>query len=327
MTSTRLHVDVASVAPFGVRRLACEVFLPPGPVAGLDGSATGVVFCLPGGWYSRRYFDLDVPPEIGDYSMARHLARRGLVVVTCDPPGIGDSDRPDDPTSLTPDRLADIQARVTFSVLDRMRSGGVGRGATPVTNPVPVGLGHSAGALLTVYEQARHRPFAAVVLLGFAGRGLLELLTDDERAFARDPTGLREALPRLVAQRFSDPLAPFPEHSSSIFSGGGVPEPVKQAMRRSKDRLLTFLGLTAMVPGASARELAAIDVPVFLGVGDDDITGPPHRIPADFPNARDVTLFVLEGSGHAHNVAPRRAVLWDRIAAWVRSVVLQVPDA
>jgi hypothetical protein len=47
-----------------------------------------------------------------------------------------------------------------------------------------------------------------------------------------------------------------------------------------------------MIPGASAPELAATDI----------------------------TLFVLADAGHAHNVAPTRAVLWDRIASWIDAI-------
>jgi hypothetical protein len=68
--------------------------------------------------------------------------------------------------------------------------------------------------------------------------------------------------------------------------------------------------------------MAAVDVPVFLGVGTGDITGDPFRIPPSFPVCRDVTLFVLDGSGHNHNAAPTRELLWDRLAAWARSVPL-----
>jgi hypothetical protein len=32
-----------------------------------------------------------------------------------------------------------------------------------------------------------------------------------------------------------------------------------------------------------------------------------------------VTLYVLPESGHNHNVAPTRQLLWDRVASWIRS--------
>src|SRR5262249_39500740 len=79
-------------------------------------------------------------------------------------------------------------------------------------------------------------------------------------------------------------------------------------------------GLASMVPGNADPELARIDVPVFIGVGANDITGDPFRIPPSFPNSRDVTLFVLDGAGHNHNAAADRERLWDRVAASARGL-------
>jgi alpha-beta hydrolase superfamily lysophospholipase len=314
---TELRIDVSAVAPAGVHQCAVEVFVP-------DALPTDrpplVAFCLPGGYSSRGYFDLRVPAEYGDYSMARHLAGRGLVVANGDPPGVGASDGPDDPFTLTPDVLADLEAAVTAAVLDRLTTGTLVDGLGPVPDAVPVGVGHSAGALLTVYEQARHRPFAALALLGFSGSGLVDHLTAEERAVGDDADAARAALPWLVQERFGSARPDYPQATTSIFSGGREPEAVKDAVRGTRAPLLALLGLTAMIPGASAPELAAIDVPVFLGVGDEDITGDPRAIPGHFPNATDVTLFVLAGSGHAHNIAPRRVELWDRFADWAGSL-------
>ena len=310
---TELRIDVSAVAPSGVRQCTVEVFVPAAVPA--EGPVI-VAFCLPGGYSSRGYFDLRVPPGHPSCSMARHLADRGLVVVTGDLPGIGGSDVPDDPFTLTPDVLADVEAAVTTTVLDRLATGALVDGLGPVPGAVPVGVGHSAGALLTVYEQARHRPFAALALLGFSGRGLVGHLTDAERAVAGDPAAARGALPRLVQERFGSARPEPPTAPSSIFSGGPEPDAAKAAVRETRAPLLALLGRTAMLPGASAPELAAVDVPVLLGVGDADITGDPRAIPADFPLATDITLFVLAGSGHAHNIAARRTELWDRIADW-----------
>ena len=75
-----------------------------------------------------------------------------------------------------------------------------------------------------------------------------------------------------------------------------------------------------MIPGSVDREMAAVDVPVFLGLGEHDIAGDPQRIPACFTGSPDVTLYVLPGAGHNHNVAPDREVLWDRFASWAGQV-------
>jgi alpha-beta hydrolase superfamily lysophospholipase len=45
---------------------------------------------------SRGYFDIQAPPSVGNFSMARHLIERGFVVITLDSPGVGESDVPDD---------------------------------------------------------------------------------------------------------------------------------------------------------------------------------------------------------------------------------------
>src|ERR1700722_14865107 len=83
----RLEIDVTAVAPPGATTVPAGLFLPdPGRV----GRRPVVTFCLPGGGMSRRYFDLEVDPAEGNYSMARHLADLGFVVVTIDHLGIGE---------------------------------------------------------------------------------------------------------------------------------------------------------------------------------------------------------------------------------------------
>jgi alpha-beta hydrolase superfamily lysophospholipase len=99
-----------------------------------------------------------------------------------------------------------------------------------------------------------------------------------------------------------------------------VPESALEALGSVKSNLLAVVGLTSMIPGSVGPEMAAIDVPVFLGLGERDIAGDPHGIPAFFTGSRDITLFVLAGTGHNHNVSPAREVLWDRLAAWCAQV-------
>ena len=306
-----MQIDVASVAPAGVQQCTIDVIAPGTARTARPAGRPVLAVCLPGGYMTRRYFDLSVPPAVGAYSMARHLAGRGITAVLVDPPGVGDSDRADDPYALTPDALADVVAAVVETVVEPMR-------ADPSRpDPLVVGVGHSAGALLTVYTQARHRPYDAVALLGFAGHGLVEHLTEAERACADDPAAARAALPGLVRERLGSAAPDPPARATSIFSGGPEPAAVKDAMRAARGPLLAMLGLTSMIPGASAPELAAIDVPVFLGVGERDITGDPDAIPAQLPGATDVMLYVLADAGHAHNTAPTRMHLWDALADWI----------
>jgi pimeloyl-ACP methyl ester carboxylesterase len=253
---------------------------------------------------SRGYFDLQTSPALGNFSMVRHLVDRGFVVVTLDSPGVGESDVPHDAYTLTPDVVADVNARAFDEVLQRW------------PDAVRIGVGHSAGALLTVVQQARHRTYDALGLFGF-GRGGHEqfALTQEER----DQAG---GIVELTRQRFGDPLPGGGSTSTSPFLLGGmeVPPEALDALGAVKTRLLGVVGLTSMIPGSVDAEMAAVDVPVFLGIGEHDIAGDPHVIPSCFTGTNDFTLFVLPGSGHNHNVAPNRELLWERFVVWARSI-------
>jgi pimeloyl-ACP methyl ester carboxylesterase len=284
-----------------VRTLAVDI---PEPESG--GARPTVWVCVPGGGMSRGYFDLQPPPELGNYSMARHLVERGFVVVTVDPPAVGESDVPDDGYTLTPELVADVNAHAIEQVLARW------------PGAVRVGVGHSAGALLTVVQQARRRTYGALGLLGFGSGGHDRFaLSTEELGIGDDPDELRAAIVELTRQRFGRPLPRGSTATSDFLLGGmPVPEPVLESLGAVKSALLAVVGLTSMIPGSVAREMAAIDVPVFLGLGEHDIAGDPHGIPAYFGGCHDFTLFVLAATGHNHNVAPAREVLWDRLARW-----------
>jgi pimeloyl-ACP methyl ester carboxylesterase len=312
---TTLRVDAGPAAPAGVTMVEVDVFHPETAILG---RRPPVLVCLPGGGMSRRYFDLDVPPQIGPYSMARYLAGRGMVVVTIDHPGVGGSDRPEDGYSLTSETVAGVDGHVTDRLLAALRAGSLVPDLPPLPDLQAVGVGHSMGAYVTVVQQARYRSHERLVLLGFAGCGLPSFLTDEELRYAGDPDGLRLAVADLVKARFRNPLPGGSTSTSSLLIRGEQPPEARTALGAASAPLLALVGLTTMVPGASADVLAAIDVPVFLGVGGLDITGDPRAIPAGLPACDDVTLFVLAGSGHNHNVDVDRTRLWDRIAGWVQ---------
>ncbi len=292
-------MSVGDVAPAGVQTVAVDIYLPE-----RIGARPVVCCCVPGGGMSRGYFDLQTPPSVGNFSMVRHLLDRGFVVVTLDSPGVGESDVPDDGYSLTPDVVADVNAHAFATVLERW------------PDARRIGVGHSAGALLTVVQQARHHTYDALGLVGF-GRGGHEqfALTQEER----DQAG---GIVELTRQRFGDPLPGGGSTSTSPFLLGGmdVPPEALEAIGSVKTRLLGVVGLASMIPGSVDAEMAAIDVPTFLALGEHDIAGDPHEIPACFPACRDFTLFVLPGTGHNHNVAPDRELLWERFVVWARSI-------
>jgi pimeloyl-ACP methyl ester carboxylesterase len=291
----------------------------PGPVT--------VVYCLAGGGCTTAYFDLRVDGRSG-YSMAEHLARRGVVVVALDHPGIGASAPAPDLFELTPDRVAaahDLAARV---VLDRLRTGTLAPGLAATSPAVFVGVGHSMGGMLVGVQQAQHETFDAIAVLGHGGDGLPAVLTDDELRAVRDAGASQVALTARVVElarlRFAD--RPPQRRSRAraagpdIFFADDVPDDVRAAFVAQQTRLLYSCGLFSMVPSSTDRQKAVIGVPVFVAFGDEDLTDDRAGSAARYAACNDLTVFVLEGSSHCHNQATTRVVLWDRLANWIQSI-------
>jgi pimeloyl-ACP methyl ester carboxylesterase len=310
-----VEVDVSAVAPPGCDRIAVDVFVPhslgPSPLLWV---------CIPGGGINRRYFDLDVAGQGGSFSMARHLAAEGDLVATLDPPGVGGSDTPVDGYTLTPHVVADVLA----AAIERLRQdlghdGIAGAELGRVAPRATVGLGHSAGALLVAVQQARHRSYDVVALLGFSASGLPGILTEEELRYAGNPKQFAEALDALTKARFGDPL---PEWSSSAgeLEPDAVATQVDVALDAASSRLLALVGMSAIMPGSVQPELDELRVPVFAALGEHDLGGTLDVLPSQLPACRDLTLFLLEGAGHSHNVAVNRWLLWDRVARWAASV-------
>ena len=77
------------------------------------------------------------------------------------------------------------------------------------------------------------------------------------------------------------------------------------------------------VPGITADAAATVEVPVLVAYGDVDVSPAPHLEPSFFTHSRDVSLYVLAGSAHCHNMANTRVLLWDRILGWCDTVITQ----
>src|SRR5215218_4415876 len=79
-----LKVPLAKSAS-GTAAIVATVYVPPG----IEASPT-VVVALPGGGYSRGYFDLEFPGRSG-YSEAEHHVAHGNVFIAMDHLGVGES--------------------------------------------------------------------------------------------------------------------------------------------------------------------------------------------------------------------------------------------
>ena len=300
-------------------QIAASVFLPAG-------APRHVFVCLPGGDMTRRYFDLHVPIEAGDdddsFSFAQQMTARGFGVVTLDHLGVGDSDRAQDIYALSTEVVARANAQATEQLLERLRAGTLAPGIAALPGLESIGLGHSMGALLTLVQQATLRMHAALALLGFSTRGMPDNITPEMRAAAHDPAQVRAHIVEWARMFFLGAHSAAKSKAVKVLFKNSAADPRGlQALKSARTPpLLPLPSIHSMLPGNVAPEAAQITVPVFLGLGEHDIAGPPHEIPAAFPRTRDLTLYVLPEASHSLFPFPSRRGLFDRLAAWARAL-------
>ncbi|HUN37280.1 MAG TPA: alpha/beta hydrolase [Trebonia sp.] len=308
-----IRVDVSDVAPPGCKELALEIIPPAGAGPPVP---RAVLVCFPGGGMSRGYFDLAVP----GYSFAEFARQRGFLVVLADHPGVGDSDRPDDGWTLTPDVVAGIEVAAVRRALAQLRAGDVDGVTALASSAAVVGVAHSMGAQLLIHQQALSRCYDGLILLGWGGHGLPQYLDAEDLALAEldgdSPDTYAAALVARARRRHADPLPVLGRGSSGLLVASVLPDDVHQALVDVRAPLLAVVGHASLIPGSTRRASAEVSVPVFLGVGENDIATNHRLIPSEFPASTDITLFVLAGAGHNQNVEPGRHELWERVTSW-----------
>jgi pimeloyl-ACP methyl ester carboxylesterase len=300
---THLEVDVSDIAGLPGNNVMRGWLRKPS--SAWPGSRTPLIYCLAGGRCTTAYFDLRVDGLAG-WSMADHLTNRGAIVVALDHPGVGASSPVGDIFLVTPRVLAAIHdhaLRIIQTMID--------------ADVFIVGLGHSMGGMIATVQQARHRSFDALAVLGHGGDGLPQFISDTSR-----PTGdaLHDRLPALARAHADSPPPGDRRLPPNSFFLPDVPPAVREAFLEQQSELLPSCGMASLIPKSTDAEKAAIDVPLFLGFGDHDLTDDYAGNLARYRSTTDATLFVLSGSAHCHNQAVTRTLLWDRIIRWISSI-------
>jgi pimeloyl-ACP methyl ester carboxylesterase len=299
-----LRIDVTAAASVGVEQtLAAWLFLPP-PSSVND--STRLIICLPGGTYDKRYYHLDIPGREG-YSMAEHLAEAGHIVVSIDHWGVGESSRPPDASSLMPSPVAAVNHAACVELVRRTRNGTLDGGIHALPGVMSVGIGHSMGGMLTIVQQAAHRTHAQIAILG---KSALRMHRTAEMGNLEVPT-LDPSMGYVLADRSA---------LRRVFYLDDVPDDVVAADSAALVEVPVLLAAHTNSADVASAAAALIDVPVFLGVGERDTVADVHDEARLYPRSEDMTLFVLPGSGHCHNFATTRAVLWDRLVRWIASM-------
>jgi alpha-beta hydrolase superfamily lysophospholipase len=313
-------VPAARALPGEVLDVALRLVFPPAEAP----PPRAMIYCLPGGYMNRIYFDLGDEAD-RRFSLAEALARRGIVSVLADHPGTGGSSAPRELWELTPDLLALTHTEVVGEVLSGLRNGILLPDVPAMPELVALGCGHSMGAVITIEMQGASPVYSGLVLLGYGTGGLPDVLPPEAVNNARDPDWLRTYLPELASERFGTALMD-PQLGREKRRGRGQGSPSfhtdnadpdgKLALRAAGEPLLTQPGLFSMFPGASDRPSAAIDVPMLVVTGTHDFVEAGEGLRTQFSACPSLEIFRPEDTGHNLFIFPSREKSFATIADW-----------
>ncbi len=312
MEPISLSLDITAALPDDVTQgqnlsIAAWAFAPDR--AQEPGRQPEVIALLNGGTYDKRYFHAQIPGHSG-YSMAEHLRDLGHVVILLDHLGIGESSRAPDQMQVTRQVAAMANHAAVQQCYERLRAGTLDPSIAPMPAFLKVGGGHSMGGMQTITQQANHATYDRVLVLGYTAIGVH--LTVGGALVSVHPGELDPSQPDYSLRDRS--------FLRSTFHWEDVPDAVLAA----DDALLVdvpyVLSTQSIMAGIVTQDAGRIAVPVYICLGETDVSPDPHAEPGFYKGSPDVTLHILPRSGHCQNFASTRAVMWDRIDAWIRSI-------
>lgn len=308
-----LSIDVTDALPAEVtqgERLAISawVFFPD------DLSSLGerpvTMTLLAGGSYDKRYHHAQVPGLSG-YSAAEHLAALGNVVLLADHLGVGESAKAPDQRKATRQVCAAAMHAAVTRLHERLAAGDVHPALPALRDPVRIGGGHSMGAMQTVIQQAAHRTYDAIMFLGYTTQGV---------HFYHGTTRVR-AGDFIPPEPYIDYATNDRESQRYNFYWDDVPQEAILYDDSLAVETPTRMGLDSIRPDVIVDDAARIDVPVFFGNGERDVSPAPRDESARFPLCTDFTMFLLPRSAHCQTYASTRHQFWNRMHDWSRSIL------
>jgi pimeloyl-ACP methyl ester carboxylesterase len=287
-----------------------------------------LLFCLPGGSYTKAYYHLLVegyPAEA--YSFAHFMAERGFLVLAIDHLGVGESTRPDNDLAITMEVIAAANALVVEKVRHQLAEGSLAANVPPLPSLPVLGIGHSMGAQALIEQQSRVCDLDGLGLLGWSNQGInlggtVENVADVAAIEEHEVSSTEGVLKQVIQnEQMNEMLAALRVSIRPFFYAADVPIEVIQADEKLAVPIPMGVALAPNDPQTLQLKTASIRVPIFLGNGTLDVAANFRAEPATYPHSSDITLFELAGSGHCHNFAPTRALLWDRLAWWINTLV------
>jgi len=322
MTTVRpihLDVDITGRVPIdGALHTQVTVYLPEQDAL----TRPVVLFAFPGGGAGRGMYCMEAS-STSAYSQARWHAERGLVFVACDHLGTGGSSHPDPAELASPYPLAWANQATVEVVLELLARDEISPGHGAVSEPVVLGAGHSMGANLTIVLQANRAPFDGVAILGYSA---VHTALPVPAGVDSVPPRRRPRLHPSDGRDFSELLEPSPD-GRAVHRHMSRWDAEEAAEMKCHEWELPLVSPT-MPPAAGymnaagvvMEEASWIEVPVFLGFGERDVTRNPWEEPRFYWRSRDVTLAVIPEMSHGLNSSRSRAQMWRRLHHWALGV-------
>lgn len=262
--------------------------------------AKSALFCLAGGGSNSLYFNLDISSD-KSYSFAQTMAEKGHWVFLIDPPGVGNSSCPSDGYTLTLERIL-----LTYDFAVRHLH-------SQYCASIPrVGVGHSMGALLTLFAQHHYQTFDAIALLGFGHQGMADFIKPEVKSQLHSGIDVIDNCAQLAKLQFNrdyvDIVLPKTSSDTAIYA---------DAMEKTKSKLITTAAIVALTPGVALGVASTTIVPTFLCNGDQDICEATQEVAISFSSAASVTSETLIDCGHLHFISDARHRLLDSLEQWL----------
>jgi pimeloyl-ACP methyl ester carboxylesterase len=298
MRSIDLCIDVATATGLeGDVSVAATLHLPQSlPVD----APVELYVAVHGGGHTRGYWHLDYAGFPG-YSYAEFVTGQGRALLAIDLLGMGGSTQPQPETLLSRLKVAAASHHVTSWVARGLQDGIWARAPRVVIT----GIGHSIGGMMVITQQAEHRSFERLAVLGWANQRLV--------LGGMDPADLAASIEPGYLAAPRQEMRPF-------FYGPDVPLGLIEVDEAHCSLTPACLGRDALLPGIVHAAAASITTPVFLMYGSTDTSPDPINEVPFFRSSPDVTLMVLADTAHCHNLARRRRVLWNRFEGWVNGL-------
>lgn len=329
MSVVEIQVDVSDAADLGepaevalTVTLPASESLPERPV---------VCFAKPGGGYSQRYFTESLPGPV-EGAQADWHADRGWIFVSVDHLGTGASSIHHDTMALDFATVSAANHAAETEVLRRLAEGSLHADLPPVPDPLRIGIGQSMGGCLTIVQQARHRSYDGIGVLGYSAVHTHPPVAPGAPPFHISWVGRDTLLgERMVILNEHPVLGPDTaaggEEWEAMAWGFHYDDIDRQVVAEDMDRggvvppwgsaSLPFgVACAVLTPGIIAPEAAAITVPVLVGMGERDVLTDPRAELRAYRSATSVDWFECPRMGHMHNFASTRELLWRRIEAW-----------